>query len=78
MTGPRFDLTINLGHLISFTAVVVTMVFGWANFDARLTRVEETLRTSTATLVEQVKQGAELRAMDARLARVERVMESRE
>jgi hypothetical protein len=78
MNAPRFDLTINLGHLISITAVVITMVFGWANFDARLTRVEETLRTSTATLVEQVKQGTELRAMDQRLARVERIMETRE
>lgn len=77
MTGPRFDFTFNLGHVVTFSGLLVTMAFGWANFDGRLRLVEETLRTSTATLVEQVKQNAEHRALAARVDRLERIMEAR-
>lgn len=77
MTGPRFDLSINLGHVISISAVIITMVAGWMNFDARLSAVEKTLETSTATLVEQVKMGRDLAALDARLQRLERIMDAR-
>ncbi len=77
MTGPRFDFSINLGHVITFGGLIASMAIGWANFDGRLRVVEETLRTSTATLVEQVKQNAELRAVTARVDRLERVLEDR-
>jgi hypothetical protein len=75
MTGPRFDLTINLGHVITFGGLIVTMTIGWATFDGRLRAVEKTLDTATATLVEQVRQGAQLAAVTERLARVERMVE---
>lgn len=39
--------------------------------------VEKTLETATATLVEQVRQGAELSAVAERVARIERQLESR-
>jgi hypothetical protein len=77
MAGPRFDFTINLGHVISIGAVIVTMVVGWSTFDARLKAVEKTLETATATLVEQVRQGARIDALTARMDRVERVIETR-
>lgn len=78
MPGPKFDFTINLGHVISIGAVIVTMVIGWSTFDARLKAVEKTLETATATLVEQVRQGARIDALTARVDRIERVVEARQ
>lgn len=77
MTGPKFDFTVNLGHLITFGGLLVTMAIGWAMFDARLKAVEKTLDTATATLVEQVRQGGRLDALTARVDRIERVVEAR-
>lgn len=77
MTGPRFDFTINLGHVISIGSVIIVMVAGWVNFDGRLRAVEATLATATQTLIEQVKQGRDIAALDNRLARVERLTDPR-
>jgi len=77
MPGPRFDFTINLGHVITFGGLMVTMTIGWATFDGRLRAVERTLETATATLVEQVRQGAQLAAVSDRVTRLERIAESR-
>lgn len=77
MTAPRFDLTINLGHVITFGGLIVTMTIGWATFDGRLRAVEKTLETATATLVEQVRQGAQISAITDRVARLERLAEAR-
>lgn len=77
MSGPKFDLTINLGHVITFGGLIVTMTVGWATFDGRLRAVEKTLETATSTLIEQVKQGGELRALTQRVERVERIVDSR-
>lgn len=77
MAGPRFDGTINLGHVLTMGGMLITMAIGWANFDGRLRAVEKTLETATATLVEQVRQGAELSAVAERVARIERQLESR-
>lgn len=77
MPTPRFDLTINLGHVLTFGGLLVTMAVGWATFDGRLRAVERTLETATATLVEQVRQGAQLAAVSDRVTRLERVAEAR-
>lgn len=77
MSGPRFDFTINLGHVITFGGLIVTMTIGWATFDGRLRAVEKTLETATATLVEQVRQGAQISAIVERVARLERLAEAR-
>lgn len=76
MPTPRFDLTINLGHIITFGGLLVTMAVGWATFDGRLRAVERTLETATATLVEQVRQGAQLAAVSDRVTRLERIAEA--
>lgn len=76
MPTPRFDLTINLGHVITFGGLLVTMAVGWASFDGRLRAVERTLETATATLVEQVRQGAQLAAVTDRVTRLERMTEA--
>lgn len=76
MTGPRIDFTINLGHIITFGGLIVTMIAGWATFDSRLRAVEKTLDTATSTLVEQVRQGAQITALTERVGRVERLVEA--
>lgn len=75
MPAPRFDFTINLGHVLTITGLVVTMAIGWANFDGRLRTVEKTLDTATQTLVEQVRQGAWIDAVVARVDRLERIVD---
>lgn len=77
MSGLRLDLTINLGHVITFGGLIITMTIGWATFDGRLRAVEKTLETATSTLIEQVKQGGELRALTQRVERVERIVDTR-
>ncbi len=77
MPTPRLALTINLGHVITFGGLLVTMAIGWASFDGRLRAVERTLETATATLVEQVRQGAQLAAVTDRVTRLERLAEER-
>lgn len=76
MPALRLDLTINLGHVITFGGLLVTMAVGWATFDGRLRAVERTLETATATLVEQVRQGAQLAAVSDRVTKLERVAEA--
>ncbi len=77
MIGPRFDFTVNLGHIITFGGLLIVVVGGWYSFDGRLKTVEATLATATQTLIAQVSQGRDLAAMDARLSRLERIMEAR-
>jgi phage-related minor tail protein len=77
MTGPRFDFTINLGHVISVGSVIVVMIGGWVAFDYRLKAVESTLANFTQTLIEQVKQGRDLAAIENRVSRLERITEAR-
>ena len=77
MPSPKLDLTINLGHVITFGGLLITMAIGWATFDGRLRAVERTMETATATLVEQVRQGAELSAVSERVDRLERMAETR-
>jgi len=77
MSGPKIDFTINLGHIITFTGLIVTMALGWSTFDGRLRAVEKTLETTTATLVEQVRQGSAIQALDQRMQRVERIVDAR-
>lgn len=76
MTGPRFDFTINLGHVLTFGGLIITMAAGWAAFDGRLRAVEKTLETATATLIEQVRQGTELRLLTSRVDRIENAIEA--
>jgi len=54
------------------------MGIGWSTFDGRLRAVERTLETATATLVEQVRQGAQLAAVSDRVNRLERLAEARQ
>jgi hypothetical protein len=43
ITHPRFDPTVNLGHLLTMTAVMVSLVGGAYVFDYRLTAIEKQL-----------------------------------
>jgi len=45
---PRFDPTINLGHLITFVGFLATGFGAWATLDKRLVVLEENRKTQTA------------------------------
>jgi hypothetical protein len=43
LTHPRFDPTINLGHLMTLSAVIITIIGGAYVFDYRLNAIEKQL-----------------------------------
>jgi hypothetical protein len=43
ITHPRFDPTVNLGHVLTMTAVMVSLVGGAYVFDYRLNAIEKQL-----------------------------------
>jgi hypothetical protein len=75
--GPRFDFTVNLGHVLSVSAILTTMIIGWAQFDARLQAVEKQQAVATSVLLEQVRQDGRLNGIELRLTRLERFYENR-
>lgn len=60
LTRPRFDPTINLGHIITLSAVIVTIIGGAYVFDYRLNAIEkqieklQTVFLDTAIVKEQM------------------------
>lgn len=45
---PRFDPTINLGHLLTFVGFIAAGFGAWATLDSRIVKLEENRRTQTA------------------------------
>ena len=37
----RFDMTINLGHVLTFLGFLITIFVGWVNLDKRVVVLEE-------------------------------------
>lgn len=70
-TKPHFDGTINLGHIISILAVVVSIAGGWYVFDHRLTSVERQLEKLSTVIIEAVRIDERLKNIDRRLDRLE-------
>lgn len=75
--GFRFDFTINLGHVLSAGVMIAAMVMGWANFDTRLAAVEKQFSTATTLLLDQTRLSERMSALDMRMARIERLLETR-
>jgi hypothetical protein len=68
----RFDPTINLGHLISFGGVIVTIVGGWYVMDHRLTALERNFEKLSIAVVELVRLDERLKDHGRRLDSLER------
>ena len=64
--GVKFDPTINLGHVLTFIALLITGVGAWSALDKRVTVIEESRYTQkqvdasqdaqVATLISQIKE----------------------
>ena len=68
----RFDPTINLGPLISFGGVIVTIVGGWYVMDHRLTALERNFEKLSIAVVELVRLDERLKDHGRRLDNLER------
>jgi hypothetical protein len=55
MRGPRFDPTINLGHMLSAGVFLVSAGAAWMNMDARVTRAESAIADLRQRDAEQAK-----------------------
>lgn len=49
MSPPRFDWTVNLGHVLIILGMIASVLLAWSNLDKRVTLAEDRLKTETAT-----------------------------
>jgi transposase len=55
MRGPRFDPTVNLGHMLSAGVFLLSAGAAWMNMDARVTRAESAIFELKQRDAEQAK-----------------------
>lgn len=68
----RWDGTINLGHLLTMGAMILSLFLGYTTFDKRLTLVEAQMARQTEVLDRSIRFDEQLRAIRDRLDKVER------
>lgn len=63
---PKFDMTVNLGHLIIAGSMISSVAFAWGNLDGRMKTLESTVESNTQIVnkfdvmemqIEQVNKG---------------------
>jgi len=68
----RWDGTINLGHLLTMGAMILSLFLGYTTFDKRLTLVEMQMARQTEVLDRSIRFDEQLRAVRDRLDKLER------
>lgn len=68
---PRFDPTINLGHIITLTGVIMSMIAGWYSVDARLSGAERQLTRLIVVVETSIRQEEQIKGLQATVARLE-------
>lgn len=68
---PRFDPTINLGHVLSLSGVIIAIVGGWYSFDTRLKSVETQMARQTQVIELGIRQEERLNYLSDRVLRLE-------
>ena len=68
---PRFDPTINLGHMISLGGVIITIVGGWYVMDHRLSLLERNFDKLSSAVVEWVRLDERLKDHGRRIDKLE-------
>lgn len=68
---PRFDPTINLGHVITLTGVIMSMVAGWHSVDARLSGAERQFNRLILVVENSIRQEEQIKSLAATVARLE-------
>lgn len=71
MTAPRFDPTINLGHLLTAVVFVFTLGGVWYVTDHRLASVEKQITQLSTIVIEQARFSEWRAQIDRRLDRLE-------
>jgi hypothetical protein len=71
MTGPRFDPTVTLGHLITAAIFVFTLGGVWYVTDHRLASVERQINQLSTVIIEQARFQEWRHQIDRRLDRLE-------
>lgn len=70
---PRFDGTINLGHILSLSAVLITVIGGYYSMSTRLSSAESQLSRIATVLEITIRQDEQIKTINYRLDRMERL-----
>lgn len=68
---PRFDATLNWGHVVIVVTFVVTAASQWYLTDYRLRLVEDSVKSLSGLVVNQARTDVRLDQVDRRLDRLE-------
>lgn len=68
----RWDGTINLGHLLTMGAMILSLFLGYTTFDKRLTLVEAQMARQTEVLDRSIRFDEQMRAVRERVDKLER------
>lgn len=68
---PRFDPTINLGHIITLSGVIVAMVASWYSVDSRLSGAERQLVRLVLVVEASIRQEEQIKTLQATVTRLE-------
>jgi hypothetical protein len=72
MTSPRFDPTINLGHLISLGGVTIVVIGSLYLTDYRLSAVEKNVEKLSTVIIETARTDERVKDYGRRLDALER------
>lgn len=70
--GPRFDPTINLGHVITAVCFVASLIGWWYIADYRLSAIERQVERLSTAVVEYVRFDERIKSHDRRIEALER------
>lgn len=71
MTQPRWDPTINLGHLVSFIGFIFALGGGWYLTDYRLSALERNFEKLSTVVIDNARIDERLKDVGRRLERLE-------
>ena len=70
-TKPKFDPTINLGHLLSMGGILFLSIGAYFSFGGRLGAVESQLARITSVLEISIRQEEQIKSLTYRLEKLE-------
>lgn len=72
LTHPRFDPTINLGHILTMGAVIVSLIGGAYVFDYRLQSIEKQIEKLQSVLLDTAIVKEQITGLSRRIDTLER------
>lgn len=70
---PRFDPTINLGHIISMVLFIAALTGGWYLTDYRLSQLEFQVKNLSSIIVDNARLDERLKDIGRRVDRLEAI-----